>query len=440
MNRLNVKIEQSKEKITPFGGLVVFADLLKFLDIESRLNNILPKPNSNCGLLSSTKIIPSIISMVCGGRGFSDIDKIGKDKVIKTIFDISRIPDSSTINRFYNRYGDSKGDIATSKSITELGNLSIEIAIKGLRKQKVTEVCLDQDATYMKVYNVEAKKCYKGFKAYSSLTCFIDGCGYCIDEEFRNGNVSPSSGLLSQLVRVHKKLSSRNIKVSKLRNDSAAYQSDIFNYCIDNDIEFYIGAREDVSIGEAVYNIPSESWKRYHDKYGIKSPNEEISEFIHSMDKTKESFRVVVIRKKIESNQITIPELLGENYEYRFIATNSTLPAEEVVHFYNERGRCEYYIKEAKYGFDLKHLPSSELGGNGLWFKTGILAYNLIMYLKNIILGGSYTNKEIKSIRYLLFNIAGKLIYHSRRVILKLCCSDEMFRQIEIWRLRCSEQ
>ncbi|AEI14500.1 hypothetical protein Flexsi_0836 [Flexistipes sinusarabici DSM 4947] len=107
-----------------------------------------------------------------------------------------------------------------------------------------------------------------------------------------------------------------------------------------------------------------------------------------------------------------------------------------MVHFYNLRGVCEYNIKEAKYGFNLKSFPSGNLAGNGLWFKTGILAYNLIMYLKRIIMGGVYKNKEMGSIRYQVISIAGKLVSHGGNK-LKLCCSVDMFKKMEQWRTEC---
>jgi len=121
-------------------------------------------------------------------------------------------------------------DIAFSESISVLGNLNQNIVIKGLKRENISEVTLDQDATFNEVYKSGAKYCYKKFKAFSSLMCFIDSSGYCIDEEFRNGNLSPQTGILSQLKRVHNKLSLEGIKISNLRNDSAGYQSSILNY------------------------------------------------------------------------------------------------------------------------------------------------------------------------------------------------------------------
>ncbi len=437
MNKLNYKFERSNDKITPFGGISLLIPLFEKLGIRDYLDKELDHPGSNRGKPPSSKIIPVIISMVCGGRSFSDIDKLSFDKVLSYISGIEDIPDSSSISRYFSNTESMFEAVAVNKTISKLGSLNYKIVKDALKRENLFSVTLDQDATYTEVYKRDAKYCYKKFKAYSSLMCFIGEGGYCIDEEFREGNVNAQVGILDQLQRVHKYLKSSGIKVSNVRNDSAGYQAKVLNYCFDNGLTFFIGGDLDISVMREIENIPSESWQIYYDRYGCESCNEEVSEFIHSMGSTKESFRMIVVRKRIESDNPTVPELLGDNYEYRVIATNSELDAEKVVHFYNLRGVCEYNIKEAKYGFNLKSFPSGNLAGNGLWLKVGILAYNLIMYLKRIIMGGSYKNKEMASIRYQVISIAGKLVSHGGRKVLKLCCDVEMFKKMEYWRSEC---
>jgi len=82
-------------------------------------------------------------------------------------------------------------------------------------------------------------------------------------------------------------------------------------------------------------------------------------------------------------------------------------------------------------------LPSGSLGANGLWFKVGMLAYNLIIFLKNNILQSDFVNRQVKSIRYLILSIGGKLISHGRQIILKLCCDLGMLKRIQFWRNEC---
>ena len=57
---------------------------------------------------------------------------------------------------------------------------------------------------------------------------------------------------------------------------------------------------------------------------------------------------------------------------------------------------------------------------NSLYFTIGLLAYNLLQLLKQIGLPEEYHNKSIKTIRYQLIKLAGKVITHARYRILQI--------------------
>ena len=119
---------------------------------------------------------------------------------------------------------------------------------------------------------------------------------------------------------------------------------------------------------------------------------------------------------------ITEEELLSYASErYSVIATNDLkMSPEEIVHFYRQRGdTSENRIKELKNGFNLNYLPTSHFQANALYFHIGTLAYNLFMLFKRI-LHTSWQKHTIQTIRYKLYNIAGKVINHARQMILKV--------------------
>ena len=79
MEKISLKLEKSKEKITPFGGAVLLCDLFQKLRIYEYIDNNLPKPGSNRGYLPSKKILPLIATFMLGGGSFSDVDKLYKN-------------------------------------------------------------------------------------------------------------------------------------------------------------------------------------------------------------------------------------------------------------------------------------------------------------------------------------------------------------------------
>ena len=441
MKKIALKIEKSKEKITPFGGSILLSDLYEKLKLREYIDSLFPAPGSNRGYKASDKILAILSSFMLGGSNIKEIDKLREDKSLRELLSLEKFPESSTINRWLLSSGKLK------KSIKAINKLLDKLTAELLKKEGITGVTMDQDATYIEANKDEAKYCYKGNKAYSILMSFISGIGICIATEMREGNVSPSKGLLEQLKMCNEKLKKLDIKLLNYRADSASYNAEIINYCEEERITYFIGCPLDKAVKEIIGNIEEGSWEVYEDKYGIQYEYKEVSESIHSMNKSKKSFRIIVVREKIKDKEGKEIKGIFQLYKYRVIITNSESPANEAVNFYNQRGECEYYIKEAKYGYNLKNLPCGELGGNSLWSAIGVLGYNLMIYLKRLVLEKglkkvkglkknlSFKNKEAKSIRYLIFSIAGKLVIRGGRNKLKLCCSEKMIELFNIWRL-----
>jgi hypothetical protein len=112
--------------------------------------------------------------------------------------------------------------------------------------------------------------------------------------------------------------------------------------------------------------------------------------------------------------------LPGEEFEYFFYVTNTGLPAEAVVSFYEKRGNAENYIKEAKYDLAVGHLLLRSFWANGAIFQLMMMAYNLFLLFK--IDRGMKTEyrQQIKTFGLKYIFLAGKIIRSARQVVLKL--------------------
>ena len=148
------------------------------------------------------------------------------------------------------------------------------------------------------------------------------------------------------------------------------------------------------------------------------------------MQETNHAFRLIVIKKTTTPILPGLEKILSEeelleyaSERYHVIATNADedeMSAEDVVMFYRQRGdTSENRIKELKNGFNLKYLPTSNFITNAFYFQIGVLAYNLFVLFKET-LRKSWQRHTIQTLRYKLYNIAGKVISHSRQTILKV--------------------
>jgi len=177
----------------------------------------------------------------------------------------------------------------------------------------------------------------------------------------------------------------------------------------------------------AIAAIAEEDWQPYQ--------NGAIAETVHSMDRTRHAFRLVVVRRPAQQG------LFGEEdpaERYRAIASNRIESAEETIAWYNARGEhSENRIKELKNGFAMERMPCGTLEANAVFFRIGALAYNLFQLFKRWVLPQGWRRHQVQTLRWRLYQAAGKVVRHAGAVILKVAL--EMFALFEEIRTRCRE-
>lgn len=405
---LDFHLASTDEKITPRAGTIILGEYIKGLGLEKLCNNNLPLSKSNRGFLPFEFINALVLMLHSGGRAIEEIKEIRNDKALKESLKIKNIPTATTILKWLGRTG--------LMGIYGLQRINKKLIKRYLKKVK-EELVLDIDATVIESNKSTAWTTYKECVGYVPMIGHING-GYIIHSEFRDGNIAPAFNNLEFIKNCIKQLQCDK-KLKWVRADAASYQADIFNYCDKEKIYFSIGAKITKNVSSEIENISN--WE--------KLPNGEyIGEFIHTMPKANNAFRVIVTKRVHTPMLPHIKELLKEeelehynSTRYHAIATNNNeLSAKEIIEFYRQRGHTsENQIKELKNGFNLDYLPTSDFISNALYFSIGTFAYNLFILFKTI-LDEKLRHHTIKTIRYKIYNIAGKLVKHSRQTILKI--------------------
>jgi len=235
--------------------------------------------------------------------------------------------------------------------------------------------------------------------------------GLIIGDEFREGNESPQTGNLEFIMKCERQLP-KGKRLIAFRSDSAAYQASIINYCDREDavILFGIGADLDSAVRNAIKRIPEEDWQPHG--------NGHIAETIHSMGDTKKAFRLIVIRRPV---QMTLDGKMVEENRYKVIATNRFESPKEVERWYNQRGETsENRIKELKLGFGMERMPCGTFAANAVYFRIGVLAYNLFILFRDWSLPPEMAKHQVGTVRWRFYELAGKVVTHARSLCLKV--------------------
>jgi hypothetical protein len=72
-------------------------------------------------------------------------------------------------------------------------------------------------------------------------------------------------------------------------------------------------------------------------------------------------------------------------------------------------------------------LPSGNFGENGAWWWITVLAFNLNIAMKKLVLRGAWVAKRMKAIRFSVINLPGRIIEHARELVIRLVRNQPSF-------------
>ena len=413
---LPFKLEVTRDTITSHAGLALLGEFCVGLDLLKVVNRRLPEPGSEAGYQASEYVFPLVLMLTGGGRSLEDLREIRRDEGLKQLLALGRVPSSDAVGDWLRRMGEGKG-------LDGLASANRRFLKRGLKFDGVKDYTLDMDATGIESQKEAAAMTYKGYTGYMPIVGNLGENGLIVGDEFREGNESPGSRNLEFIKYCIAQLPGGK-RVGALRADAAAYQAKVFNFCDEKKIGFAIGADLDEAVVRAIQSLPETQWRPYR--------GGQIAETVHCMNETKSAFRLIVVRRSYQGRLFGQEENL--KLRYTAIASNRTESAEEVMDWYHQRGECsENRIKELKIGFGMERMPCGQSAANAMFFRMGVMAYNICRLFMFKTLSSGWHRHQVQTLRWRLFQTAGKVVNHANRVYLKVCRHlNALFNEIRL--------
>jgi len=394
-------------------------EMAKALRLPEVIDQELPPSGSGRGYKPSQFVMPLVLMLHGGGKRLDDLRELKGEVSLRELLEMKELPASSTVGDWLRRMG--RG----GRGLSSLGKVNQHMVAEILKRDKRIEYTLDTDATVIESEKEEAKWTYKKEKGYQPLLGFLFELGLVLGDEFRDGNIPAGTGAVEFLEACHRMMP-KGKRIAYFRSDSAAYQTRVIDRCFQYEVLFTITADQDRAVKEAIKTIREEEWEP-HEK------DREIAETVHTMNNSKEAFRLIVQRWPKLQGELFDPD----SYCYHAIATNREEPPKEIVFHHNQRGQAENYIKELVNGFGMEWMPCGETYANAVFFRIGILAYNLFLAMKLLALPPSYRTFTISTVRWRLYQVAGAVVKHAHQIILKLAAQIDKIALFHKFRLRC---
>ena len=402
------KIEFSARNLTSNAGLLLLLEHTSKNGVFDLIDHDLVFENA-----STNKIkMNHIKTMLCGN--FIGIDKLERLKLLQSDplvneFAIS-IKEPETVSRFLGNF--------SYKTTQMLREINFKLFRKLLRKSKLKSITIDIDSS---VVNVEghqegAVKGYNpkkpGNRCYNLQFAFCDDNKAYLTGYVRSGDTYTANGTAEMIKEIIAQLKDEGLEIT-FRMDSGYFDDAILETIESLGCRYVIKGKGYPTLVAQVTDpsiifVTGESGR-------------ETTELVTALNTWEKGRRFVVSRVlKDEKDRAQISFLEGEAYDYFFFVTNTEQSSEEVVEFYEKRGNCENYIKEAKYDMAVGHLLLQSFWANEAIFQLMMLAYNLFLLFKMDFAGETEYRQQIKTFRLKYIFQAGKIIRTARSVVMKL--------------------
>ena len=402
-----LRVEFHGAKITSDAGLLAFRELDEAFRLTERGSTVLSDSrrgkNTRHSLLGMLR--QSVYGRLAGYEDVNDAERLRMDPAMRRIIG----------GRAKEREAASTGEMSRfeTEMLSSRENLTALMGLSGAWIDSVQEcapadkLILDMDSSESETYREQQGSAYNG---YFHCTCYhplflFNQHGDLERAMLRRGNHASAKFWRRVLLPVIERY--RDCEIPKYFRGDAAFAIPAL-YCLLEREGFQYTIRipaNDVLMASISHLLtrpvgrPSHKPKVFYESFSYRA---------QSWDRPR---RVVA---KMEWHWDQLFPRVG------FIVTNMTGWSSTVVHFYNQRGTAEQWIREGKYAVKWTRLSCRDFKDNQARLQLFALAYNLGNFLRRLALPRSVTHWSLTTLREKLIKIGAKVVSHSRYVIFQM--------------------
>jgi hypothetical protein len=422
---VNLPIEYSDKKVTPFGGMSLMKRFVDSIGIREHLLTLdLPDKGSNRSYDSNHIIESFWLSIWTGASRYIHADWLRYDTTLHDIFGWDKMPSQSTYSRFFGKFSQQR-------------NTSVFPSLQKwfFSQLQVNDLTLDIDSTVItRSGNQEGSaKGYnplkRGRNSHHPLMAFVSQTRMVANAWLRPGNTADSSSCKAFLQETIEDVLIDK-RIGLIRADSGFYTEEILSYIEEQRLNYIIATRMYPNVKSEVYGL--DDWVSICNGIDVSQMY-----FKHEGGKKR---RYIIVRKEIEKRPKAGGKLLFDDlpgYRYSCYVTNMDLPLDAIWNIYNTRADCENRIKELKQDFGLENFCLKDFWATEASFRFIMVAYNIMSLFRHFAL--QFNNKAtLATLKVYCFALGAWSVNHANKKVLKIALNakrrpwlDGIFAKIE---------
>ena len=288
---------------------------------------------------------------------------------------------------------------------------------------------VDQDATIIESSKQLALRSYEGERGYQPMLAVWAEMDVVLADEFRDGNVPAMMDPLAVARKAFAALP-ETVTTYYYRGDSACHENRLIHWLRDEKrvegpagfIGFAISAKMSDALHTAIGKVPESGWAAYGKEHTAEIRECAEVSFVpgeKSERKDTQPLRYIAIRIRQRQEDLFDD---GTKVRHFAVVTNITKwKAGRLIEWHREKaGTIEGVHDVLKNELGAGVMPSKYFGANAAWLRLAAITHNVMTALKRLALPAGMLTARPKRMRFLIFNTAGRLVRHARKMVWRL--------------------
>jgi len=425
-----VSVESGGDGVAAHVGLHALGALADQLGLGASLSSRIAPRGERAPLHDRGKVLTHLALVLAGGgESCADIEHLRAQEEM-----FGSVPSDSTVFRTLHEF-----DAQQRSSLAE-GLAEVRAKVWKKLDTRRDPVILDFDASLVDVHSElkeHAAANYKDGFGFHPLFVFADLTGETLGATLRAGNATANNAgdhielldaALGQLppritrghhVGEHLTTTTRRVIA---RADSAGCTKEFLSACRERNVAFFVSARSNAQITGALYqtfDVP-DLWQPSLAQDG--EPREgasvcELSDYVN-LSSMPEGTRLIIRREPLHPGA---QRSLFPSHEFRYWGFYTDQEGDPVDHDVTMRAHAhvESHIQRLKES-GLNRFPFTSFEANANWLMSVALSGDLVRWFQLLCLKGPWKEARPKALRWEIFHAPGRLVYRSRRRIVRL--------------------
>lgn len=426
----------SKRRLTSAAGLATLIEAFDQSVLKKPFSEALPEGKSPRSLGSYRLGVIQLASFMRGHDCLADIEEFRKDPMLMEVLrgDIVSPRTMGDFLRDHELENLARLNSFLSRQAKTYRTQLIKMLKKQFKPSEAPHLSIDSTAHVQSGVKMEGLAYnYKDEWCLDSQVIF-DELGMAWDMELRPGNAKSGTGAGMQIRRAF--ATYRFADEKYLSGDVAYCNQEVITTCLSLGAFFTLTANqattgwedhiESIMKWEPWVYAPEELKAAAEE--GRTLPEIELGRF-YWQPSWNETLRLPVVVKR-QKYGVEEQMQLGQG-QYKYYGVVTSLPLlkwrlQDVIEHHNKRGNAENFIREEKYGYDLKHFPCLELKANHAFGLLALVAHNVLRWVS--IHDNPSRPRFAKALRRQFIDIPAIVVSHARLLVLRV--SEAAFKEV----------